>query len=259
MIQQIFNEDELPMADLEKIGLASGGHLSLETEDLQALVSGRRTNMLRLKNLSGDGLQIPELDAKLSLKPNESGNLDLLVHPIYREPQFPDFLTDTEAEELERGQAVSIWKLVKDENNQTRDILIEFDQETKEFIITDTEKILIPDLVNNEYLTPEQKERYRKGKEVEISDGTKLQFSGTERQGVRSNRLALVASIIVDGGVSYMLYQGLNALFGKKRSEKESLQSSAGYEQALRDMDANKNALAQYESNSRENLRKFSR
>lgn len=258
MIQQIFNEDELPMADLEKIGLAKDGRLLLENEDLQAMISGRRTNMLRLKNLSGEGLQIPELDAKLSLKPNENGNLDLLVHPIYREAQYPDFLTDTEAEELEKGQAVSIWKLVKDEHNQTRDILIEFDQETKEFIITDTEKILIPDLVNNEYLTPEQKERYRKGKEVEISDGTKFQFSGTERQGVRSNRLALVASIIVDGGVSYLLYQGLNALFGKKRDQKESEERSKGYEQALKDMNANENARS-YFDNSPENSRKFKR
>lgn len=258
MIQQIFNEYDLPMADLEKIGLAKKGRLLLETEDLQAMVSGRRTKMLRLQNLVGDGVKIPELDAKLSLKPNENGNLDLLVHPIYREARYPDFLTDTEAEELEKGEAINIWKLVKDENNQTRDILVEFDQETKEFIITDTEKILIPDLVNNEYLTPEQKERYRKGKEVELLDGTKFQFSGTERQGVRSNRLALIASIIIDGGVSYMLYQGLNALFGKKHDEKESQDFGKGYEQALKDMNANENARS-YFGGSTEEKRKFRR
>lgn len=78
-------------------------------------------------------------------------------------------------------------------------------------------------------------------------------------QGIRSNRLALIASIIVDGGVSYMLYRGLNAVFGKKQDPKESNQFSTGYEQALRDMQANENAQQNYERNSRENLRRFTR
>jgi hypothetical protein len=258
MIQQIFNEENLPMADLEKIGLARNGRLLLENEDLIAMLSGRRTNMLRLKNLSDDSLHIPELDAKLSLKPNEKGNLDLLVHPIYKAARAPGFLTDTEAEELEKGEVANIWKRMKDDDGTTKDFLVEFDRETKEFIITDTEKIIIPDLVNNEYLSPEQKERYRKGKEVEISDGTTFQFSGAERQGVRSNKLALVASLIVDGGLSYMIYHGLHAAFGKKH-DKQSAEFSKGYDQAVLDMQAQENARVNYEGNSRENLRKFTR
>lgn len=252
MIQQIFKEEDLPMAELEKVGLAKDGKLLLDTEDIQALVSGRRTNMHRLKNLSDGDLQIAALDGKLSLKKNDDGNLDLLVHPIYNEARHPDFLTDTEAEELEKGETANIWKIVTDDEGNKRDILVEFDKETKEFIITDTEKILVPDLVNNEYLTPEQKEKYRKGKEVELPDGTTFQFSATERQGVRANRLALVASIIVDGGVSYMLYKGLNALFGQKRDGKQSAEFSRGYDQAVMDMLAQENARTLHEGERRQ-------
>lgn len=183
-----------------------------------------------------DGFHISELDAKLSLRPDAEGQPELLLHPIYKEADYPEFLTDVEAEELQKGQAVNIWKIVKDAEDRPKDILVEYDPETREFIITDTAKIVVPDLINSEQLTPEQKEQYRKGKAVELSDGTVLQFSGTTSQGVRSNKLALVASILIDGGISYMLYKGLHALFGEKPDEKERVRMSPGYQLALQDL-----------------------
>jgi hypothetical protein len=237
MIKQIFDERELPMADLEKIGLAIHGKLKLNENDLSALLSGRRTDMLRLNNLTAEGLRIEELDAKLSLKPNRSGGLDLLVHPIYRKAEYPEYLTDSEAERLEDGEALNIAKQITDQQGRKRDIIVEFDKETQEFIITDSERILVPDMVNSEYLSLEQKERYRKGQEVELIDGTKLQFSGTEAKGVRSNKLALVASILIDGGLSYVLYKGLNALFGQKHTEVAGV-FSEGFADDLKKRDA---------------------
>jgi hypothetical protein len=220
MTQQIFNEKELPIAELEKIGLAKDSKLQIQGEALQSLLSGRRTEMMRLNNLSMDGFHIPQLDTKLSLRPGVDGKPELILHPIYKEADCPQFLTDVEAEELEKGQVISIRKIIKGGEGEPKDILVEFDPETREFIITDTEKVVAPDIINSEKLTPEQKERYRKGKTVELTDGTVLQFSGAECQGVRSNRLALVASILIDGGVSYMLFKGLHALFGQKQVEK---------------------------------------
>jgi hypothetical protein len=239
MTQQIFNEKDLPLAELERVGLARDGKLQISRGALQALLSGRRTEMIRLNDLSMDGFQIPELDAKLSLRPDAEGKPELLLHPIYKEADYPEFLTDVEAEELQKGQAVNIWKIIKDEEGQPKDILVEYDPETREFIITDTEKIVVPDFLNSEKLTPEQKEKYRKGKTVELNDGTVLQFSGSDSNGIRSNKLALIASILVDGGFSYMLYKGLHALFGEKQDEKERARMSPGYRQALEDMRKN--------------------
>ena len=221
------------MEDLEKIGLAKNGIVMLERDDVAALLSGRRTDMLRLENLNSDGLHIPVLDAKLSLKPGADGKLQLLLHPIYREAEVPSFLTDTQAEMLKKGEAVNVQKQIFDDDGNAKEVLIEFDRDTNEFIITDTERIQAPDEVNGVPLTEEQKEKYRKGKEVKVDhDGTTLQYSGTEKQGMRSDRLALIASILIDGGVSYIVYKTLHALLGKKQ-EKEH---GANYEQALKNM-----------------------
>nr|WP_294791039.1 DUF4099 domain-containing protein [uncultured Mucilaginibacter sp.] len=219
MIRQIFERQELPMEELQKLGLADGAQLHLDEDDLNALLAGRRTDMLRLENLDRDGLHIPALDAKLSLRRRESGALELLAHPIYKQPDPPSFLTDTEAGQLENGEAVNVLKTIPDGEGDKRDVLVEFDKDTNEFIVVNTDQVTVPEEINGKPLTPEQKERYRKGKEVTVDDGTTIQYSAKDKQAVRSDRLALIASVLIDGGVSYMLYKGLNALFNRPQRE----------------------------------------
>jgi Protein of unknown function (DUF4099)/Protein of unknown function (DUF3945) len=238
MTQQIYQERDVPWKELQQIGLFKNGSLNLDEDDLKAMLSGRRTEMLRLENLNTEGLHIPSLDAKLSLRLDEDGVLELLVHPIYREAEVPQYLTDDEANALERGEAVNVQKFVFDDKGDSKEILVEFDKDTNEFIITDTEKIIVPEMVNNEKLSAEQKERYRKGKRVELADGTTFQYSGTNSKGMSADKLALVASILIDGGISYILYKGLHALFGEKQDKAKASDYNKGYYDALADMDA---------------------
>lgn len=236
MIQQHYEEQDLPYEDLLKVGLAKDGKFNLSQDDLTALLSGRRTGMLRLQNLFSDGLHIPYLDAKLSLKPNADGDLDLLVHPIYKLAEKPSFLTDAEAEKLEKGEVPNVEHMIFDDEGNQKDVLVEFDKDTNEFIVTDETRILAPDRVNGEYLSLDQKERYRKGKEVELQDGTTIQYSATEKNGVRSNKLAFVASVLIDGGLSFALYHGLHALFGQKKHKEDADVYSKGYYEDLEKM-----------------------
>ncbi|MFS2185645.1 DUF3945 domain-containing protein [Mucilaginibacter sp. Mucisp84] len=237
MNQQIFDVQDLPLDDLGKIGLIQDGGLVLDREDVDTLLSGRRTAMLRFENLSFDGFNIPVLDAKLSLKPAANGELELMLHPMYKKAIYPAWLTDTEAEKLEKGEAVNLEKMIFDDEGQLKDVLVEFDKETNEFIITDTEKVQAPDKVNNEALTKEQKDRFRKGKEVELEDGTKFQFSAAEPKGLRSNRLQLIVSLVVDGGISFVLFKALNAMLGHKQEKSAEVNNSKGFQAAKRAMD----------------------
>lgn len=229
MKKQIYSLRDLPMDELQLLGLVKGANVQLDDDDLDAMLSGRRTDMLRLENLTIDGLRIDVLDAKLSLKPNADGDAELMLHPIYREPEVPQFLDDTQAEMLEKGDVPNLPMTIIGDDGKAKEVLVEFDKDTNEFIVTDTERILSPDEINGIPLTAEQKEKYRKGKEVETADGTTIQYSGTDKEGMRSDKLALVASVLIDGGISYVLYKGLHALFGKKQDK----EAGKNYEKAF--------------------------
>ena len=51
-----FKENDLPFRELETIGLAAGGQLLLNVNDLKALLSGRRTGLMHLENLEAEGI-----------------------------------------------------------------------------------------------------------------------------------------------------------------------------------------------------------
>jgi hypothetical protein len=238
MFKEIFEEEDIPIAEFENIRLSKDGRITLDEHDLKSLLSGGVTDLLRLYDLQDGDSQIMHLDAKLSLERNEAGGLDLLIHPVYRDMMTPEYLTDSEAEKLAAGEVSTLEKIIEI-NGLKKDVLIEFDKDTQEFVISDTERILAPDLVNNEELTPEQKRRFKKGQEVELQDGTKFRFSATTAQGIRSNRLHLIASLLLDGGISYMLYKGLKAMSDKK-DDKVTEDYSRGYYQALEDMNNQK-------------------
>jgi hypothetical protein len=232
METQIYNEQDVPVGLLQKLGI------ELSEDNKQALLTGRRTELLEIQNIEDGEVKIKSMNAKLSIGQDANGKPGLLIHPVYREMELPEYLTASDAEKLANGEIVNL-EMAVEIGGRKRDVLVEFDPETQEFLITDTELIRVPDMINNEELTPEQKQKFKKGKEVELQDGTKVQYTATTPQGIRSNKLALVASIIVDGGLSYMLYKGLHAMVGEKR-DKKSEDYSKGYHKALQDMENKK-------------------
>jgi hypothetical protein len=164
MMKQIYKMQDLPVADLQRIGLAHNGSLSLDADDLRALLSGRRTDMLRLEGLVFENMKIDALDVKLSLRPKTDGSLELLLHPIYRKAERPEYLTEEEAELLEKGKAANIDKITPGKDGKAKEVLVEFDEETNEFIVTDTQRIIVPEEINGLPLTAEQRERTAKAR-----------------------------------------------------------------------------------------------
>jgi hypothetical protein len=238
MIAAVFEEEDIPIAEFENLGLSKDGLVNIAEHDLRALLAGNRTSMIRLLNLQEGDERIGGIDAKLSLARDENGKVNVMIHPIYREMKLPEELTSDDAEKLASGEIVNM-PMKMQIGRERRDVLVEYDQDTHEFLITDTDLIRVPDRINDEVLTPEQKEKFSKGKEVELEDGTKVQYTATAPQGIRSNKIALVASLIIDGGLSYMLYKGLHAMVGEKR-DKKSEEFSKGYYKAVQDMENKK-------------------
>ncbi len=243
------NETDLPLDDLGKIGLFLNGKLNLEKENVDALLAGRRTDLISLRNLKTEGFQIQQLDAKLSLFRSEDGKVSLNVHPIYKEARNHGLLTDLEAEQLKLGEKSVIRKYQNTPEGTRKVHIIEYDAETREFISYDPESVLAPDKVNGESLTRSQKEGFRNGEIIELSDGTKFQHRASEPQGIRSDTSSLIISLLLDGGISYLMLKGLRSLSGREGSQKEEF--SKGYREAYAEMEKSNIASDLSEQNNK--------
>lgn len=230
-----FKDNELPLGELEKLGLYIQGRILLSRDNINALLTGRRTEMTNFKDLKFDGLSIPELDAKLSLKKGQDGTVSLNVHPIYKVAKSHELLDENESQKLQNGEVDNIAKDQEVQKGKVRKIIIEYDEQTKEFISYDPEKVSVPLKVNSETLNEEQIEKFKTGQIVELSDGTKFQHTALNPQGIRSDNKRLALSVLFDAGISYLVYRGIQAL--KNRAAKFQNEGfTNGYNQAVADM-----------------------
>ena len=213
----------LPLQELEKLGLYKDGDLKLRPQDIESLLSGRRTDMVSLKEIQIEGIEIDKLDAKLSLYRDEKDNITLQIHPIYNKPQKHPLLTSYETEALISGEVNVMSKLHKTRDDQIIPINIEYDKQTKDFVSYDPSRLPQIIEVNGMPLSTQQQEDFRKGKLIELQDGTKLQHSATDSQGILSDRKRLILSVLIDGGLSYLIFRELKNLRDNRHDQSEGL------------------------------------
>ena len=232
-METLIKENELPVKELEKLGLYQDGQMSLSSEDLDALLAGRRTDMRSMVHLKMDGFAIRQLDAKLSLSRKEDGTVALNLHPIYKEVKPHPLLSEEEAGELEAGKLQSVQKVYEQADKKLAQLIIEYDEQTREFVAYHPDQVEVPVKVNGETLSEEKKKAFQSGDLVELKDGTRIQHSATDSKGIRSDRKALILSVLLDGGISYLLLRGIRNLAGNSDAQKEGY--TKGYNQALAD------------------------
>lgn len=212
---------ELPLDELESLGLLSGGRILLSEDDVEALLAGRRTGMIQLNDLHTDAYRIDQLDAKLSVTKDQEGKLFLKVHPIYKAPQPSPLLKEAEADSLIQGKINRILKITPQPEEDPLVHIIEYDPETREFISYQPKDILVPEMVNFEPLNTKQKEEFRNGEIVKLQDGTQLQYRAGEPKGITSDRAALILSVLIDGGISYLLLRTIRNIIGNKAKQQD--------------------------------------
>lgn len=238
MLNEEFRK-KLPLDDFEKLGLFRDNDLKVNQSDLLELLAGRRTDFIELKNLEHDGIYIERLNAKLSLIERADGSRSLAVHPVYKNPQSHALLNDKEMKQLIDDEKPNIKKGYTDSEGNKSKMLIEFDKDTNEFVSLDTNRMVIPETINNETLSPAQRAKMKEGEEISLQDGTRIQPSPTAKKGVRSDQAFLILSILLDGGISYMLVKGAGKLLGKG-NEKQSAEYTQGFKDAEKKMEEQK-------------------
>lgn len=213
-----FYVNELPRQEMENLGLIDKtGNYILSPDDVEALLAGRRTNLMALKELDAGGFKIEHLDAKLSLDRRSDGQVGFKLHPIYKQPLIPPLLDEDEAQALISGKRQTIDKIIP--GPRKKEIVFEYDPDTREFISYDPGQVIAPDKINGYKLKDWQKDDFQKGFTVRLPDGTELQHRVTDPKGIRADRVALILSVLLDGGISYLLLRGLRHLLNSDKQQ----------------------------------------
>jgi hypothetical protein len=99
-------------------------------------------------------------------------------------------------------------------------ILIEFNKEKNSFDIVNTNRVPKVQAINGDKLTKAQQESLERGEEITTSDGSKVKYSPQKQTFVQANnKRLLIASLILDGGLSYLLIKAVDH-FSRKEETK---------------------------------------
>lgn len=227
-------EKTLPIKDLETFGVLKDGEFTIPEKEVEALKNGRMTDVVELKDLKGKDIHIEKMPARLSIVRGEDGNPALRIDPVYKEPNIHQDLSDVERKQLIQKELANIKKSYVDKEGNIQTEIIEYDQNTRQFLSYNPRDIKAPHAVNGEQLSPQQKKKYKEGENVQLADGTEFQLSPSSPKGLRSTNSALVLSVILDGGVSYLLMTGVSKLLGRETKEENAY--STGYLDAIKEV-----------------------
>ena len=222
------------MAELSRLGLYEGGKHLLSPEDITALLAGRRTSLVNLKNLIGEAFTIESLDVKLSLHHSERWGDEIMLHPIYKEITLAKGMTEEELWPILTGEQINLVKVVHNpETGVDKTLVFEYDGETKEFISYDPLKVSVPFKVNGEKLDEKRHRDFAQGKIFELSDGTKFQYMSSLPKGIVSSRSALIIAMSDNGESPSFLLENLAPL---KISSAQQQPFSPAFESAFLEM-----------------------
>lgn len=226
---------QLPLKELESVGLLRDGAINLSHPDVNALKRGNMTDLVELRNVKGeDGFEIPSMQARLSVV-EDSGVNKLRIDPVYNETPKHPLLSDQEHSQLVSGEIANVKKEKYDNDGNAVGEIIEYDKLTNQFISYDPRKLKLPEAINNERLSPDQKRKLREGEVITLADGTEVQYRSSDKNSLLSNRKALVLSILIDGGISYLLITGIAQLMGRSSVQEQNY--SKGYLTALKEVE----------------------
>lgn len=171
------------------------GDYQLEQKEIEAMLSGRRTSFVWLQHTVGSGFHFRDVDGKMSLTFDESGQAQFNIHLIKHHPPMPVYLYDEDLEGLLNGSKTHV---------EEKGRIYEYDSELRDLIDYLPDDIIVPDTINGFELTGQQMQDFRLGKMLEFDDGTRVLHKETESTGILSNNGTLILSKRNGSNSSYL-------------------------------------------------------
>lgn len=188
---------------------------------------------VQLEKRNGEKTTVWGVDLERALKVSGKDMFDD-VQLEFKGKQFVEVEIDGKWEQKER-YTWEVTDYVQEKSKETT-LVYEFDKETNSFVAVDSADILVPEEVNGMPLTEGQKKKLKNGHLVEMPDGTAVQTSpaGAKNSFLQSNRKLLIASVLLDGGLSFFLVKGMQLVHDRANREKQEKQEyNKGYRDAL--------------------------
>ena len=190
-----YNENMVNWEELEKVGISKA---SLEQQGLlDSMLKSYKTNKLVPLTIHLSGLLTAKLDARLSLIPQQDGQVGLAIHGIRKEPQLErpyfgfNFSEEDKKNLRESGNMGRVAELNLRGSEYTP-CLISIDKNTNELVAVRQEHVYIPQEVSGVRLTDEEIRLLKEGQPVKVEGMTSkagkgfdatLQYSA-ERRGL---------------------------------------------------------------------------
>jgi hypothetical protein len=209
---------ELSGSEMRSLGLYDQyGDLTIEPEDLEVLLSGRRTSLMRLHDLTSHGMNIAQMDAKLSLHRDGDGQALIRVHPVYHKPKLPFAGEDDSIQALLDGKQLHVRYMMATavappDVSKQFEYILEYDAETREFISYAPEDVAIPDRINGFELSSAQRADFSRAIPLTLPDGTSLVYKATDSNGLSANRSSIILFKDTDDGKRYELLDGVRPM-----------------------------------------------
>ncbi|TDS06599.1 DUF4099 domain-containing protein [Sphingobacterium paludis] len=211
-MQYLFKKAELPREALQTLSLLKNEHLAIDNDNLEAMFAGRRSALIAMSDIQLDNIRIARLEAKLSLSRTDSGEVELLIHPVYRNPQKHYLLDQQVMGELMDGEKPNHVVELKLGDDHVKRMVVEYDADTREFLAYDAASVHAPVMINGKDLDADQRVAYRLGQKVSIYDDTTVQYRVSEPKGILSNTEKVILSFEENSKVRHVMLDDLKNL-----------------------------------------------
>ena len=169
------NKEEIPFEKLEKVGIKRDFVNKMESQELKDFLNGFRSAKLYTVNakINDEDFRIP---AKIRLKKQEDGAVDVKIHPIQR-LHIPDEYMGHKFTKEDKTALLgdkNLGKVVEltGKNGKKDNFYLGIDSKTNELIPLRATYIQIPDKIKGATLSAEQKEKLAKGEKVTLDKMT---------------------------------------------------------------------------------------